>query len=79
MYPYREPNMSYVAQRAQYVIRVDLLEGKLQRSHIAATRERLIKQIAECIAFRDHLMDLSTGVRSNLIRFTADGNYYAGP
>ena len=63
MYPHIEPNMSYAAQSEWFQCKIDFLDGRLQESNIAVTRERLIKKIAECMTLRDHLMDLSTGAR----------------
>ena len=78
MYPYIGRNMSYAEQSEWFECKIEFLKDLLQESDIAVTQQRLIKKITECIAFRDHLMDLSTGTRSDLIRFTASGHYDAG-
>jgi len=65
MYPHIEPHMSYAAQSEWMQCKIDFLDDRLQRSNIAATREILIKKIAYCMNLRDHLMDLSTGMRSD--------------
>jgi len=55
--------MSYAAQSEWFQCKIDFLEGRLQQSRIAVTQERYIKKIAECMRLRDHLMELSIGVR----------------
>lgn len=72
-YPHTVPNMSDEQASEWLQCRIDRLTNMLMASRIERTRERLMKNIAESTAIRDHLKDLSTGATTESVRFDKDG------